>query len=115
MIGYHLMLDGVLNKDITRENIEAILSSLPSKIDMKILEGPVIVEGLPGNPGWTGFIIIDKSHISIHTFEEGDKISVDVYSCKPFKKTIVEDYLKSRLPLKSYNLRLLNRSEEKEN
>ncbi|MFP3952400.1 MAG: S-adenosylmethionine decarboxylase [Candidatus Bathyarchaeia archaeon] len=114
MIGYHLMLDGVLNKDVTRGIVEEILSSLPAEIDMKILEGPIIVEGLPGNPGWTGFVIIDKSHISIHTFEEGDKISIDVYSCKPFKKDVVEEYLMDTLPLKSYNLQFIKRSEEKD-
>ena len=112
MIGYHLILDGVLNRDIGGEEVEQILSRLPTEIDMKILKGPIIVEGLPGNPGWTGFVIIDKSHISIHTFKVGKKISVDVFSCKPFKKNKVEECLLEMLPLEGYNLQLLRRSEE---
>lgn len=112
MIGYHLMLDGALNEAVTGEMVEEMLSSLPAEIDMQILEGPVVVEGLPGNPGWTGFVVIDKSHIAIHTFEEGDRIAVDVFSCKTFEKDIVEKYLVSSLPLKTYNLRFIERSEE---
>lgn len=82
-------------------------------IGMKILEGPIVVEGLPGNPGWTGFVVIDKSHIAIHTFSEGNKVSVDVFSCKPFEKDIVEERLNQMLPLEGYNLQLLVRSESK--
>jgi len=79
---------------------------------MQILEGPIIVEGLPGNPGWTGFVIIDKSHIAIHTFREGNKVSVDVFSCKSFKRDKVEEKLLEMLPLKFYNLQVLERDEE---
>jgi len=112
MIGYHLMLDGVLNRGVTGEMVEEILSSLPDEIDMRVLKGPVVVEGLPGNPGWTGFVVIDKSHIAIHTFEEGDRIAVDVFSCKTFEKDKVEEYLRSMLPLKTYNLSFLERNEK---
>lgn len=112
MIGYHLILDGVLLRDLERGEVEQILSSLPPEIDMQILNGPVIVEGLPRNPGWTGFVIIDKSHIAIHTFKKGNMISVDVFSCKFFKKDKVIELLREMLPLKSYNTQLLKRNEK---
>jgi S-adenosylmethionine decarboxylase len=112
MIGVHLILDGVLSRDLMRVEVEQVLTSLPHEIDMQILEGPIIVEGLSGNPGWTGFVIIDKSHIAIHTFREGNKVSVDVFSCKPFKRDKVEEKLREVLPLKFYNLQVLERDEE---
>jgi S-adenosylmethionine/arginine decarboxylase-like enzyme len=111
VIGYHLILDGVLNRDISREEVEQVLSCLPAEIDMKILKGPIVVDGSPGNPGWTGFVIIDKSHIAIHTFKEGNKVAVDVFSCKVFKKEKVEERLLEMLPMEHYNLQLLIRSE----
>jgi len=112
MIGYHLILDGVLLRDLERGEVEQVLSILPPEIDMQILKGPIIVEGLPGNPGWTGFVIIDKSHIAIHTFKKGNKVSVDVFSCKPFRKDKVIEQLCEMLPLEHYNLRLLKRNEK---
>ena len=32
--------------------------------------------------GWSGFVVIFESHISIHTFPEKGFLSADVYSCK---------------------------------
>jgi len=93
MIGVHLIIDGVLKERIDGNKVESILRELPGKIDMSILEGPVVVKGVPENPGWTGFVIIDKSHIAIHTFDETNEISIDVFSCKHFDKEKVKEYL----------------------
>ena len=32
--------------------------------------------------GWTGFVVIQESHISIHTFPKRGFVSADVYTCK---------------------------------
>jgi S-adenosylmethionine decarboxylase len=99
MIGLHLMIDGTTYTPVNREQIEKTLTELPSRIDMKILLGPFIVRGHQSNPGWTGFVIIDKSHISIHTFDEGNLISVDIFSCKTFETEEVKTYLENILGL----------------
>jgi len=111
MIGIHLMLDGVMLRYIDPGSVEGVLRELPGRIGMRIIAGPVVVEGDPSNPGWTGFVVIDKSHISIHTFTNGNRISVDVYSCQPFEASEVEAYLTERLALSRVNKRLLTRSE----
>ena len=111
MIGLHLMLDGVMREPVTRVTVDAILRELPSRICMKILAGPVVVAGHPINPGWTGFVVIDKSHIAIHTFTEGNRISIDVYSCQPFDAREVERYLNGKIGLIRVNKQLLTRSE----
>jgi S-adenosylmethionine/arginine decarboxylase-like enzyme len=112
MIGVHLIVDSVLHHSVDKEAGRRILSELPGLIGMKILAGPYIVEGVPENPGWTGFVIIDKSHISIHTFYEGNRISIDIFSCKTFDEEVVIRYLKEHLPFKKMNTRMLERSEE---
>jgi len=112
MIGVHLIIDGILHHSVDEEVGRRILSELPTLIGMKILAGPYVVEGVPENPGWTGFTIIDKSHISIHTFYEGNKVSVDVFSCKTFDEGIVFRYLEKLLPFKKMNTRMLERTEE---
>jgi S-adenosylmethionine decarboxylase len=32
--------------------------------------------------GWSGFVVIEESHISIHTFPAKGFVSADVYTCK---------------------------------
>jgi S-adenosylmethionine decarboxylase len=110
MIGLHLMLDGLMGTPVTSEMVDSILRELPGRIGMKIIAGPVVVEGNPCNPGWTGFVVIDKSHIAIHTFTEGNRISIDVYSCQPFDAEEVEHYLSQKIALTHLNKRLVNRS-----
>lgn len=112
MIGVHLLIDGVLRHRVDKEIGLRILSELPALIGMKILAGPYVVEGVPENPGWTGFVIIDKSHISIHTFTEGNKVSVDVFSCKTFDEGVVLPYLEGQLSFEKVSTRMLVRSEE---
>jgi S-adenosylmethionine decarboxylase len=109
MIGLHLIIDGTLNRCIDKEVGRRILSELPGLIDMKILAGPYIAEGVPENPGWTGFVIIDKSHIAIHAFSETNTISVDVFSCKTFDEEVVISYLEKHLSFDKRNTRILER------
>ena len=112
MIGMHLIIDGVLDHRIEKDDGKRILSELPAEIGMKILAGPLIVEGEPENPGWTGFVVIDKSHIVIHTFDDGDKASIDIFSCKPFEKKVVLRYLEKHIPFEKFNIQMIQRSEE---
>jgi S-adenosylmethionine decarboxylase len=109
MIGLHLMVDGVYSEPVDRDTVERILRELPSLIGMSILSGPYVVEGVPENPGWTGFVIIDKSHISVHTFTETDIVSIDVYSCKPFDSEKAVAYLKDVISFREVVTRTLTR------
>jgi S-adenosylmethionine/arginine decarboxylase-like enzyme len=105
-------MDGILSKSIGKRDIKEVMNDLPTIIGMKILAGPIIVEGAPENPGWTGIAVIEKSHIAIHTFEEGRKASFDIYSCETFEKDLVIDYLKNQVQFRKVNTRMLIRSEE---
>jgi len=109
MIGLHMMVDGLVDEPVTRETVERILRELPGLIGMSILDGPHVVEGVPENPGWTGFVIIDKSHISVHTFTETDTVSVDVYSCKPFNTKKALSYLRDHIRFGEVTMRTLTR------
>ncbi len=109
MIGLHLLVDGVVEEKVSRETVEKILNELPRHLDMVILFGPQIVKGVPENPGWTGFDIIDKSHIAIHTLNENNTVSVDVFSCKLFNEKNVIQYLKEQISYKEITTRIINR------
>src|SRR3989344_3819008 len=106
--GEHLTIDGY-GGDKDKLNNESLvmqcLRELPGKLGMKILMAPQIVHA-PDNDkkdpgGWTGFVIIAESHISIHTFPNRGFVSIDVYSCRNGMDTaLVLKYSKEKFDLK---------------
>ena len=87
--GEHVTFDGyngsyaALNDKLCVHNA---LVDLAAWLGMKPLSEPAVyfAEGNdakdPG--GWTGFLVIQESHISIHTFPARGFVSADVYTCK---------------------------------
>src|SRR6185295_5980302 len=49
----------------------------------------------PGRPGYSGWVPIIESGIQIHTSAYNRFISIDVYSCKKFDQTAVEEFVKA--------------------
>jgi len=103
------MIDGETTREVSKDEIKHILTDLPPKIDMHILDGPYIIKGVTENPGYTGIEVIDKSHISIHTFTENNVISIDVYSCKHFHAKKVVQYIKNQIEFKEITTRTITR------
>jgi S-adenosylmethionine decarboxylase len=65
---------------------------------MKPMIKPYIVR-TPGNNahdpgGWSGFILIEESHISFHTFVKRGFVTVDIYTCKSFDTDLAIKSLK---------------------
>jgi S-adenosylmethionine decarboxylase len=65
---------------------------------MEILFPPVVTFALPNGKkdpgGWSGFVMIQESHISIHTFIKRRFVTIDVYSCKNFDVQFAIKYFK---------------------
>lgn len=87
--GEHLTIDGYDGdkaKLNSKELVLKCLDELPGLIGMRKLAKPEVyfAEGGGGKDpgGWSGFVVIAESHISIHTFPARKFISADVYSCK---------------------------------
>ena len=79
------------------------LNSLVSKIDMKILKGPIVAySNLEGNRGLTGIVVIETSHIALHCWDEKMPylLQLDVYSCKEFDEQIIFKELAIFNPIK---------------
>lgn len=95
--GKHLIIDFYkIGKFPTTTEIYNILATLPDMIDMKKLTLPYVVKGADHLPGWTGNVIIETSHITIHTFEDGDYIAFDLFSCKTFDEQVVIKFLEEQ-------------------
>lgn len=87
--GEHVTIDGyggdydLLNNE---QIVLSVLSELPKKLNMTTLSVPKVLSapdnGIKDPGGWSGFVIIAESHISIHTFPKRRFVSADVYTCK---------------------------------
>lgn len=105
---FHLIIDayGCNTEQINDASfLEQFVKHLASRIDMKILKGPVTVTGVPENPGITCFTIVDFSHISIHTFTDSDEFYLDIFSCKAFDIDEVTDYIKELFAITDEHIR----------
>lgn len=63
--------------------------------------------------GVTGIILLEESHISIHTWPENNYISIDIYTCGDKTKALkVKDYLINNLKPKKYKENIIFRGYE---
>lgn len=91
---YHIICDlAECTKNLnSTEKIHEFLTEVVKKVHMHILKGPLISPGIPENPGISGVILVDFSHISVHTFIRHNEALIDVFSCKPFERNPMVDY-----------------------
>lgn len=81
-----------------KELLEKALRDLSDIMGLRIIVGPILVhyvgkEGSPSGEGYSGFVIVAESHVSIHTDIRTGYASIDVYSCKEFDVQRIEEYL----------------------
>lgn len=91
MYGSHLILDlkGCnFDRCNDAEGIYHILNDLPELINMRKIGVPHVVPYRLDKPkeaeGITGVVLIQESHISIHTYPYQGYVFVDIFSCGSF-------------------------------
>ena len=115
--GEHVTIDGYRG-DFAKLNDRGLvlrcLEELTLKLDMKKLAdaqvycAPDTSGKDPG--GWSGFIVVAESHISIHTFPRRGFLSADVYSCKNgLNVDFIVDYFKTRFELQNTEINFFKR------
>lgn len=106
--GEHLTIDGYkgsLEKLGDKEIVLKCLNELPELLEMKKLAEPQVYfapnNGKKDCGGWSGFVAIAESHISIHTFPKRGFVSADVYTCKNgVDRKFIADYFIGKFELK---------------
>jgi S-adenosylmethionine decarboxylase len=87
--GEHVTYDGYGGDPDLLDNqaeVAVALTDLVRDLNMTVLGGPEIYLAAardgkdPG--GWTGTIVLQESHISVHTFPARGFVSADVYTCQ---------------------------------
>lgn len=105
--GEHSMIDGYggsFDKLNDKDLVLHCLNDLPEKLSMNKLAEPEVYLAPDNNKkdpgGWSGFVIIAESHISIHTFPRRGFLSADVYSCKNgLDKAYIVNYFQEKFKL----------------
>lgn len=115
--GEHITIDGYGGDPERLDNEEAVLSVLTELCDalrMRPLMKPVVLNA-PDNHikdpgGWSGFVMIAESHISVHTFPKRRFVSADVYTCQNgMDKDFVTDFFKQKFKLEDVETHFLKR------
>jgi S-adenosylmethionine decarboxylase len=115
--GEHVTIDGYGGDPVLLNSEEVVrncFEELCTLLGMHKLVDPVVVSapdnGLKDPGGWSGFVIIAESHISIHTFPKRQFISADVYTCQNgLNQEIVDNFLKDTFRLKEIEVNFLKR------
>ena len=101
--GYSYLLDMYGCKKGVADDLEAhyrFLERLVELLDMTPMSAPIVihaptVEGVelyPDKAGVSGWVPLIESGIQIHSLEPSHFITLDVYSCKPFKQETVYEF-----------------------
>jgi len=108
--GYNGNYDKLNDKDIVMK----CLDELPELTGMNKLAKPEVYSAPVGKDkdcgGWSGFVVIAESHISIHTFPARGFVSIDVYTCKEgMNKNFISKYFKDKFDLKQLETHFIKR------
>ncbi len=115
--GLHLTIDGYGGSFERLNNKKIIwqaLFDLPEKIGMKKLSMPQVFFAPPLNKkdsgGYSGYVIINESHISCHTFPYRFFVSIDVYTCSnEMDKDFIISFFKKTFQLKEVEINFIKR------
>jgi S-adenosylmethionine/arginine decarboxylase-like enzyme len=96
--GYHLLLDcsGCNSRIRDKESIKQFVSKLITAIDMKRVGNPIIEYLTPTkeNSGYSLMQMIETSNITAHFVESNQSAYIDVFSCKQFDPSVVEQVVR---------------------
>jgi S-adenosylmethionine decarboxylase len=92
--------------------IYEFLNDYPDRIHMTRIMPPYVFryEGLkPEDWGYSGFVLIAESHISLHTFPEKGYLSLDIFSCKQFDAEAAVAHVKEIFGVEKVEINILDR------
>jgi len=105
---YHVIIDlthAQPERIRDKDAISAFLRDVVAAVGMEIISGPTVAEGVPQNPGLSGFAILDYSHAAVHTFTQNEEVMVDIFSCKPFDRQKAREIVLSTFATPSSDVR----------
>ncbi|GAA5025316.1 S-adenosylmethionine decarboxylase proenzyme [Marivirga lumbricoides] len=109
MIGYHTIWDIFEcnpNSISFTNSVKELLNDIVAELNLsKVSESYKQFEPV----GATGFILLEESHISIHTWPEHGFAAIDVFSCKSFNTEKINDIIHAALGTKNISVKTIER------
>ena len=113
-LGPHLMVDcyGCAKEKLADVDfVLKILQDLPAKIGAAQIAPPQVFK-YQGNPaeewGVSGVVMINKSHISLHTFPDNEHVFIDVFSNEDFDLDYVRDEVVNSFGAKNHKVKVFH-------
>ena len=108
----HMIVRAECNSPPTETLLRDWVRSLVTKLDMKILAGPISanIDYMSGNNGPTCVCIIETSHIACHVWIDSDPalVQLDVYTCGKLDKNVVLRHLE-QFDMVKYDVKVFDR------
>ncbi len=96
----HLMLElyGCDRQILSNESlVRGVLEEYPARVEMEKVSPVHLYQIETSNPldaGFSGFVVIAQSHISLHAWPEYGEVDIDICSCKEFSQEEAIDFAK---------------------
>jgi len=121
--GEHITIDGYMCNPLKLNDKELVyfcLDELPNKLGLHKIAVPLVYfangGSLKDHGGWSGFVIIEESHLSIHTFPATKFISIDVYTCQNNLDTpLISDFFKQVFEITELEINFIIRGKKYKN
>jgi S-adenosylmethionine decarboxylase len=115
--GEHITYDGYRGNYAAlncKATVQKAIADLVEALGMTVLSGPEVYFA-KGNDkkdpgGWTGFVVIMESHISIHTFPARGFVSADVYTCRNgLNPDLIKQFFRARFKTEDEEVNFIKR------
>lgn len=103
--GPHLMVEIATASPLSMEAIATFLETVVADINMDPITRAFVLNSTLRQPKFlSGIIVIAQSHIALHYEYKTGKILADIFSCRPFDYTAVEQFFAKLGKITSYSL-----------
>ena len=82
--GEHLIVDLInMDRETCLNGIKwvNIFEEIATSLELMVLNKYIHNFEPPAPPGFTGYVLLDASHFSVHTYADNGAIAVDLFSC----------------------------------
>lgn len=112
----HVMLDLYgCNRDLLANEafLRQVLDDYPTRIDMEKVS-PVELRYIetsdPRDAGYSGFVIIATSHVSLHAWPPYGMVNIDIFSCEYFDTNTVVTFAKAMFQTNDVEVHVVKRA-----
>lgn len=93
-----MIIEGVINDEITKQEVVDLLNELCEELDMEKLSGPTV--SLCEEYGWCGHMHWKTSGVHMYVWNSREPVffSIDIYTCKPFDPQVAVRTVMSFFP-----------------